>query len=258
MQLKSRDIAPSPVAPDRVRLSGEVTYDRGPIRSEVYWFDVPERYAASLSVSGNPWLVCLIPLAVTLGEPLRICEPVDRRLLENVAELMRIWKCWYPHLHVVPLEAESVESSEPTIARKIGAFFSGGVDSFFTALWHADRSESAARVRIDDLLTVWGFDVPLANVDAFRRMRDVLRRAAEDLGIELIDVATNVRDTRWQQTDWTYLSHNCALGGVALALEGRYRKMLMASTGGYRDLLPWGSHVLTDPLLSTSMNRDRP
>jgi hypothetical protein len=66
-----------------------------------------------------------------------------------------------------------------------------------------------------------------------------------------VDVATNLRETRWRHTDWTYLSHGAGLASVALTLEGRYAKVLLGSSGGYSDLTPWGTHVVTDPLFST-------
>ncbi len=255
MELKSVAVVESPTAGDRLRLCAEVAYDREPDQTETYWFEVPDKYAGFLSSSGNPWLACLLPLAATLGEPLRLCRPVDAGLLSNVQELMRIWKCWYPHLTVVPIEAEVLVASEAPAASRTAAFFSGGVDSFFTVLRHDDRSAAKNGNPIDDLLSVWGFDVPLTNAEAFRHIRGVLREAAADLGKDFIDVATNLRDTRWRETNWGFLSHNCGLAGVGLALERGYASVFIASAGGYRDLLPWGSHVLTDPLLSTSRTR---
>lgn len=251
MDLKGISIIRSPDSGDRVRLCGEVAYDNKACRPEVYWFDVREKYAECLSESGSPWLVCLLPLAVTLGEPLRLCAPVDRVLFENVQELMQIWKCWYPHLHIVPIEAEVVDAARQGEPRKTAAFFSGGVDSFFTVLRNTDGTELFRKTHIDELLCVWGFDVPLENGEAFKRMKSVLCRAASDLGKELIDVATNIGTTSWRQTDWARHSHNCAFASIALALEPRYQQVLIASSDDYRELSPWGSHVLTDPLLST-------
>src|SRR6185436_6108277 len=118
---------------------------------EEYWFDVPGEYASSLSESGNPWLACLIPLAVTLGEPLRLALPVDRTLFDNVQELQQVWKCWHPHLHVVPVVADLAAPSRQEPPTRAAAFFSGGVDSFFTVLWHGDAT-SSPRTAIDELL----------------------------------------------------------------------------------------------------------
>lgn len=233
----------------------EVSYDDRLFPNEIYWFEVSEEYATDLSSTGNPWLVCLLPLAVTIGEPLRIGEVVDSQLFTNVQQLMRIWKCWHPDLHVIPIEAEVISVEREDVPERTGAFFSGGVDSFFTLLWHHNHNNSFEKFHINDLLCVLGFDVPLANKEAFLRIRERLQRVAFDLNKELIDVTTNLRETRWRKTDWTRLSFGPALGCVALLLEKRFRRVLIASSCGYKNLEPIGSHVATDHLFSTGQTK---
>ena len=243
MELRRVTVIESPVHVGRVRLCGEVVYDRADVGAEQYWFEVPEAQAAELSTAGDPWLAWLLPLAVTLHEPLRICRPVDRGLYQNVHELMAIWRAWYPHLSVVPIEADSAAGVPTGAPARTAAFFSGGVDSFFTVLRPHDA--------VDDLVTVWGFDVPLERADAVARLCRRFRAVAAELEKGFVDVATNIRTTHWRMTDWGPLSHGCALAGTALGLGRRYGQVRIAATGGYRDLHPWGSHPLTDPLLST-------
>jgi hypothetical protein len=252
MELIGIEIQDSPLTPGCVRLIGSVVYDDLPGQPEEYWFDVPERYASSLSTTGNPWLVALLPLAVTLRQPLRLALPVDQKLLENVQELQRIWTCWYPHLSSVPVTAELAGPARSDRIGKTAAFFSGGVDSWFTLLWHSAERAEPKRIEIDELLCVWGFDVPLDNPGGFRQLHAVLKGVAGDLEKELVDVATNLRQTRWQHADWTFLSHGPALASVGLALEGCYSRVLIASSSGYSDLGPWGSHVVTDHLFSSA------
>lgn len=252
MELTGIRTQESPLGGGRLRLVGTVAYDDRRASVEEYWFDVPERHASSLSTSGNPWLAALLPLAVTLGQPLRLSLPVDRSLYENVQELQRIWICWYPHLRPIPIEADLADPVQNRDSAKAAAFFSGGVDSWFTVLWHSAERAEPKRVPINDLLCVWGFDIPLENADGFRQMRIMLQTAAGELGKELVDVTTNLRETRWREADWTYLSHGAGLASIALALEGRYARVLLGSSGGYGDLTPWGSHVVTDHLFSTA------
>src|SRR3989338_6400267 len=173
MELKSINIIKSPTNSCKVRLVGEVHYDDR-ADAELYWYEIDEKYAEYLSSSGNPWLTCLIPLAVTLGEPLRISLPVDGVLLQNINKLMQIWKSWYPHLHIVPIEANTVEPNSADRSSKTAAFFSGGIDSFFTVLRH--DASTGSSIAIDDLLYVWGFDIPLENVDAFQHMKGTLKK----------------------------------------------------------------------------------
>jgi hypothetical protein len=262
MELTRTDLD-RPAGSGRVRVRGEVKYQSGG-PPEVYWFEVPERCAPFLSTSGNLWLVALLPLAATLGEPLRICLPVDRTLFEGAQEVTRVWECWFSGArsrsantagvnvapHPVSIEADTLQADDQTPGR-VASFFSGGVDSFFTLLSHSDPSHPAGEIPIDDLLCVWGLDVPLTNPTAFGRMRDTLQRAADEIGKELIDISTNIRETRFGLVDWGYMGHGCALISAAFVLEQRFRKLLIPSAGGYHDLAPWGTHPLTDPLLST-------
>jgi hypothetical protein len=104
-------------------------------------------------------------------------------------------------------------------------------------------------------VTVWGFDIGLDRPDAFARLARRLGQAAGRVGIASLAVATNLRATRWREIDWGRWGHGAALAGVALALGPRYRSMYVPATGGYRDLHPWASHPLTDPLWSTAGTR---
>lgn len=231
MQVTRTTIAESPLGPHRVRLSGHVRYDKGPVPSETYWFDVPVEYGNSLSRSGNPWLVCLAPLAATVGERLQIDDPIDPLLLKNVRGLVKLWKNWYPSLHLVPIEAPNVAPVEAAGPRRTGAFFSGGVDAFFTVLRHHQPIHSWDHIPIDDLIFVWGFDVPIDKPDAFDRTRHAMQSIAKELGKSLVLVATNLKTTRLENdAEWGPLWHGSGIVSTGLALEKRYDRLVIAST----------------------------
>lgn len=253
MQLKRSRVMASPM-PQCVRLIGEVAYDDG-VAAEEYWYDLPEAVAGQVDAGGNPWLACLSPLAMVLGEPLRLEAPVDAMLLQNVRQAMGIWKAWYPELHIVPIAAPVAEAPAEAAPTRTASFFSGGVDSFFTFLRHRRGAAGAILPYVDDLLTVWGFDVPLSDPAAFQRMQERFRRLAGETGVELMPVATNIRLTRLNAAKWGYHYHGGALSSVALALGRRYAHVLLASSYDPAHLFPWGSHPLTDPLYSTSRTR---
>lgn len=254
MEISPTQIDESPDRKTHVRLSALVRYEQGAPAQETYWIEVPKALAENLTLSGNPWLVALLPVAVTIGEPIHIAGKVDPQLLENVRELMLVWKNWFPELKPVEVHASSIVTarSEP---KHTAAFFSGGIDSFYTVLRHQPGAARQNVRTIDDLLLVWGFDVPLSNFGAYERMRDRLARAAQELQCGFQDLATNLRDLRFGTVPWRALSHGCALASTALALESQYSTVLVASTFGYANLEPWGSHPLTDPLLSTTTTR---
>ncbi len=249
----------SPDRPGWARLTARLHSDVDG-HEEPLWIDVAPADAPGLRVSGDPFLAWLAPLAATRGEALRLEVPVDAQLLVQLREVLRVWHAWYPHLPVVDMTAPSVDRAESAVAselpacpaRRTASMFTGGVDSFFTVLRHNAGEGTPATLPIDDLLYVHGFDVPLANHAAARRIQSSLQQAADALGKKFVPVATNLRDSSVGAANWGWLSHGAALAGVAHALSGAYHTMLLGSTAGYGDLHFWGSHPITDPLFSSS------
>ena len=255
MKLMNTDIADSPSNPDHVRLTGVVHYDTSGLKPESYWFEVPKRYAEFLSTTVNPWLACLLPLAVTLGEPLELKGEVDKRLYENAQTLMYIWKSWYSNLQVIPIEANVVDVPAVGLRhQKTAAFFSGGVDAFFTVLKHGDPA-GARDTSIDHLLHVWGFDILIHDSKSYYRMLQMIRASADVLNKELVTLATNMRRTRLEKAGWGELYHGAAKATLGLLLENLYAKVLIPSSFAYKNIYPRGSTHLTDHLFSTTNTR---
>lgn len=256
MRVEDIEVVAVPGNSTRVRLRADVRCDNASIPDETYWLEAPASYAPFFSGSGNSWLALLAPMAVRLREPLLIEAPVDRNLLVNVCELMRVWQCWYPKLEPVAIEPQVLQEGGCRSGDATATMFSGGIDAWFTFLSHEPDASRHDRCRIDDLLCVWGLDVSLDRPCDFALMRDTLRRATADHEATLVDLATNLHDVAWWNcADWGQMGHGCALASMALALEGRYSTLLIPSTHTYRHLVPWGSHPVTDPLLSSSGTR---
>jgi len=251
MRIVHIELAESSSGGHRVCCQAKVTYADRRGFEERYWFDVPEALADQLTLSGNPWLVLFAPLVVHLREPLEIDARVDAELLRNVRELITIWSCWYPELSPVPIEA--IASEVDLLGgqdHRTASLFSGGVDAWFSLIRHTDDGVQA---RINDLLTIWGLDIPLSGADGFSRMKGITEEAASAFGCDAVDVAVNLRETRWwRDADWGLVAHGPALAATALVLEPRYRHLITPSTHHYDSLIPWGSHPLTDTLLSSS------
>ena len=92
----------------------------------------------------------------------------------------------------------------PTASKTL-SFFSGGVDAFFTALYHSETPDPHHQIPIDDLVNVWGFDIPISNTEAFRKIEEPFREAAALPGKEFVSVATNLRTTQLKHCDREYI-----------------------------------------------------
>ena len=247
MKLERIDIAPSPDRPRWTRLTGQVRYDKPQDGkdAEAYWYEFPDEYAGSLTTGGDPWLACLLPVAVAIGEPLVLSRPVDPQMLDFAGDRMAIWHWWSPRHAPVRIEAD-VETGPRERGTRTVSLFSGGVDSFYTAL--APRA-----LPIDDLLVIHGaFDLMHAKREALDRVQTKLQAAADALGKVLIPSATNLLHTRLGTTDLSYISQGSMMGSVPLALERRFARILIPSSIDLDWKEAWGTHPITDAMLSTS------
>jgi hypothetical protein len=251
MELHAVGIEASPREAGWVRLWGDVRYGNG--SADRYWLEVRERDADALSATGDPWLAWLAPLAGTLGERLYVGVPCDPTLLAGVRELLHVWSAWFENIKAVEVIAK--QETAVRVGTQTASFFSGGVDSFFTALRYAPVPDAINAERIDVHLLVWGFDIPLCNRTAFERTLASVTEVATALGRDVIPIVTNVRETRFREADWLFVSHGPALAGIAQAVGGRYQNVLIPSSAGYYDLGARGSHPLTDPMMSSARVR---
>ena len=185
----------------------------------------------------------MLPAAMRSGQPLRVEGAVSPRLLDALPSIQALFASW--GLPRVPVMTRRRRRRTPWRLPRRGTacFFSGGVDSFYTVL--------TRRPMLTHLIFVHGFDLPL---DSELRQPAALaaREVAAALGLELIEVETNVRSLIDRYVSWE-LCHGAALASVGLLFQERFRKILIPSTHSYADLTPWGSHPLLDPLWSTEL-----
>ncbi|MDI6773265.1 MAG: hypothetical protein QME77_11865 [bacterium] len=218
------------------------------------WYRFPAEMRPYLSVeNGDPFLAAMLPLAMRVGEPVRLDVGVSPRLLEAVETIQAIYRCWSRRLSPVPIEApvRSEGLSRPESPGRNSLFFSLGVDSFYTLLKNLARHPLDAET-ITDLLVVNGLDIAPdgPNSALFPRIVETSARVARELGRRVIAVATNVRHPRFRLLRWG-LYHGAAMASIALALGPMIRKAYIAGGNTYARLHGWGTHPVLDPLWST-------
>ena len=126
----------------------------------------------------------------------------------------------------------------------VGCFFSGGVDSFYSAL---DR-----HAEITHLIFVHGFDIPFDDDRLASEALTAARAAARELGKPLISVRTDIRRVSDPWSGWGEHYHGAALATVGLLLADHVRAgdhSVHVLGGGCQ---PVGFAPQLDPLWSTS------
>jgi GT2 family glycosyltransferase len=192
---------------------------------------------------------CLMP-AMRSGGTLELSEPVSPRLLRTQREFQAVQRAWSldwefgdPPLREVEVVAPT-RVPHPATPGRVAAFFSGGADSWSTVLDNPD---------VTDLIFVRGTDIlpRLAHQEGLAdEVEARLREVAEELGLRLHVVETNIREMSDPLARWeSYFSS--AMVAIAHFLAPMFERVLMASMTDHETQTPIGSARLVDQLWSS-------
>ncbi len=226
------------------------------------WIQVPDHYGSSLVTNADPFVLGTLQRTMVEAElhgirQLRVRGTVSPSLLGNLERLQVIWERWSAdarrpgvRYRRVDIEADEVaEADPPSEPSATVAAFSGGVDSSFTIYRHLMRLAGRGNRDVRAAALIHGMEIFLSEADDFRGAADRAQRLLDGLGLELIEISTNLRDLSlaWEDEFGLYL------GAVLTLLSGRFGSGLIASSYPYERLhLPYGSTPLTDPLMSST------
>jgi hypothetical protein len=216
-------------------------------RSEELTIAVPERYGHLLVDDLDPLLPALLVPCMQAGEALVLPGEVSPRLLAGAERAQQILHSWYPELAVVDIQARARSQGHRSPASGCATFFSGGVDSFYTALGCLDGTIQGPP--LSHLLYIRAFGLPVEQGKDVVHTQSGMEAIGRELGLELVPVTTDL--TSRFPLKWDAHYHGAALASVALALSGGIGRVLVSASFFYADLVPWGSHPLLDPLWST-------
>jgi hypothetical protein len=203
---------------------------------------------AELVASTDAGLAALLLPTMRVGGPLVVRGATSLQLVASLPKIQQIIRNWeqrfpsYAVYRAVTVDAPNHVESPPPRRRRVAAFFSGGVDSFYTLAQHRDE--------IDALVYVHGFDVAIDDERLDEQVTSQLRAAALALNKPLVEIRTDLRTFSDRYSNWLDY-HGSALASIALLLATEFERMYVPATLTYAHLIPLGSHPLLDPLWST-------
>jgi len=162
------------------------------------------------------------------GGTLEIDAPISPRILRMQPEYQAIQRAWSRDwkgraiLEEVSVSAPARDEPEPERKGRVGAFFSGGVDSWSTIVSHPE---------ITDLVFIRGADLLLGDERHEGLVEEVdarLRAVAAELGKRITVVETNLRRLSDPLAPWE-IYFGCALVSVALFAQPLFDRVLIAS-----------------------------
>ncbi len=219
------------------------------------WYRFPLDYITAVSVGLNDaFLAALLTPAMALGERLKIEGAVSGRLMQSLPLLQAIYQEWNADLSIISVDSSGLDLSAPDEgrARRVGLFFSLGVDSFYSLLKN-NRDHPGDEKTIDDLIFVRGLDIAIDDPkvdDLFATSVLNAKSVADQFRKTLLVASTNLRHLTGRFVSWGKTCHGAALASIALALGEGFTEVNIASTYDWEHLMPWGSHPKLDPLWS--------
>ena len=201
----------------------------------------------ALTANPDAAFVAALPVAMGLASSLVVPSGLSPQLLEAAETIQSMFATWNPPLQPVEViavpTATAVTGGRPA---RTAAFFTCGVDSFYTVL--------KRREEIDAVIYAHGLDLPCDDPK-----RDLVSAAIQDAASELdmpaIELETDVRTFSDPVCDWERIYTSAALASIGHLLADSFDRILIPATHSFRDLHPTGSHPLLDPLYSSERLR---
>ena len=184
--------------------------------------------------SAEPFLpVALIP-SMRRGWKVRFDGALSPVLVAGTQPIQQVMCGWYSEFRPVLIDAPQKAHEDTGASKGVAAFFSGGVDSFFTLQQH--------REELTHLVFVHGFDLPLVHEKRRREMAQNARQVAQQMQLQLVEVETNLRDFSDRYVSWPDANFGAGLAAVALLLAPRFGRIYLPGSVSLEHLIPLGSH----------------
>ena len=135
------------------------------------WYKLPYNIDNKTINPANAIMIIALPVAMKTSKKLIIEGKVSKKLIEQLHEYQKIMKKWYKELNIVEIIYQDiVDDINENKQGKTICCFTGGVDAFYSTLKNISK--------IDDLLYVWGFDIPLSEANFYKKVETNLKLAA--------------------------------------------------------------------------------
>ena len=197
-----------------------------------------------IAPSNEALIACsLLPAMASGMGVLDLTGPTSAKLVSALPTIIDIMKAWNPELTPVSVPSLIPVAKPRPSPGRVGVFFSGGVDAFYTFL--------KCREEITDLIFLHGAESALGNPELLKRAAANVDEVASEFGVGVVHVKTNLKPVMSTFVDWGLTGHGAGLVTIGHLLAPAFERIYIASSVHYGDLFPWGSHPLLDPLWSS-------
>ncbi len=225
-----------------VRLSLRLTWEDRDRADDTVWMDWPAALAGAVTAEPDAALLVAYPLAMWFGERrVEITGAVCPRLADGTRTAMALVAHGQPSLRPVVLNLTERSGASVPLApeRDAAVCLSGGVDALSALRENLLTTPAADPARYRQGLFVFGLNsydfengVPRPErVATYEAQAARLTTLADDVGLTLVRVATNLRSLYPSFDAWGAVPHDSPLAAVGHAMRTRLRSLAIGSSG---------------------------
>lgn len=205
------------------------------------FFRVENKYKNFICADASPFLASLLLPCMKRQENIIIKGTVSRRLIITLPKIMEVVEKWDVGFKKISLKVDRT-SKDTKKSKASGAFFSGGVDSFYTYLKN--------KKEVTHFVLIHGWDISLNNTTFLTYFLRKIKKLVRNEKLGLIIVESNHREIIEPVLEWEW-NLGSALGAAGLFLRNGLKSIYIPSGMRWDQLCPYGTHPDLDPLWST-------
>ncbi len=237
---------------NRSKVSAKVKWEDCSREDYELYFETEEAFAADLTSNPHAFLIASSIPALHYGEK-RIA--IDAEICPELLDGLQVSLGWLSQWHGDDRPTIETRGRRPDTGgppeKRAGSFFSGGIDSYATISQNRLNFPLDHPRSIKDGILVFGLEQD--DPEIFEYVQALLAEAAEEVGINLISVYTNLylpfrqEDSQNSWHLWLHKFMGAALAAVAHALGPRFSDVSISPSFDIPNYHPHGNHPLLVP-----------
>ncbi len=178
----------------------------------------------------------ILPCMSVGGGKLIVEGELSQFLASRLAMIQDTYNLWDPSFHQVDIEKVKLVQRKAAPNYRIGTFFSGGVDSFYTLLKKQEE--------ITDIIFIHGLDIQLEYKEYREKISKSVHEVAAHFGKNLIEIETNLRDFLDPFISYPKWGWSISLAAVGHLLYPNISRIYAPEGHTWLDIFPTGSRFL--------------
>lgn len=200
------------------------------------YYKIPKKFSNKV-IDYDHFFIPALTLSSTLKEDLYFEGSISKDTSKKIPQIIKY--LGFKQQFKVLYKSTSKKISP---VKKIGQFFTLGVESFYTLLCYKHQKNQASKY----LIYIDGFDIPLSKINFLKKVHDKIDKVAQKTHTQPIILETNLKQLSDKILNWGKF-HVAALSSVSLLLS--FKKIYInGETFNYPD---WGLRFGADKLFST-------